>query len=130
MAEFVIEGMPELEAKLKALERVAQKQILMDAVKEGAELIRASAEERAPRDTGQLAESIMFTLAGGDNIATEVTAKIGPRKSAFYGIFQEFGTAHHAPQPFLQPAMDEQRENAVRAAAAFLKNAISDVTVK
>lgn len=29
------------------------------------------------------------------------------------GIFQEFGTVHHAPQPFLRPAFDNNRMRAV-----------------
>lgn len=31
---------------------------------------------------------------------------VGPTKDAFHGRFQEFGTPHHGPQPFVRPAFD------------------------
>ena len=31
---------------------------------------------------------------------------IGPTGQAFHGRFQEFGTPHHGPQPFVRPAFD------------------------
>ena len=34
---------------------------------------------------------------------------------AFYGRFVEYGTAKSAPQPFLRPAYDQNKERAVEA---------------
>ena len=42
----------------------------------------------------------------------------GKRKDGYaarYGRLQEFGTVHHAPQPFLRPAFDKHREKWIRA---------------
>jgi HK97 gp10 family phage protein len=42
--------------------------------------------------------------AGGTGKAVVVRA--GPTKKAYYGMFQEFGTAHNAAQPFMRPTWD------------------------
>lgn len=56
----------------------------------------ADARERAPRDTGALAESIHAVQT--DTLTWEV------RDGVPHGIFQEFGTDRHAASPFLTPA--------------------------
>jgi HK97 gp10 family phage protein len=42
--------------------------------------------------------------AGGRGKAAIV--RVGPTQKAFYGVFQEFGTAHHAAHPFMRPTWD------------------------
>ena len=44
---------------------------------------------------------------------------------AFWGMFQEFGTAHHGKQPFLRPAFDQMRAQALRVLALALRKGIS-----
>jgi HK97 gp10 family phage protein len=43
---------------------------------------------------------------------TSGVAVIGPTRRAFYGF--EFGTIHQAPQPFMRPAWDLHKEEALR----------------
>lgn len=38
---------------------------------------------------------------------------VGPTTKAFYGMFQEFGTRNHGPQPFLRPAFDSRAPRAL-----------------
>lgn len=42
--------------------------------------------------------------------ASSAEVYVGPTTKAFYGMFQEFGTARHAAKPFLRPAMDAKAE--------------------
>lgn len=44
----------------------------------------------------------------------EIAVAIGPSKAAFYGSFQEYGTAFHPAQPFARPAFDEHKELTLR----------------
>ena len=46
--------------------------------------------------------------------STDTTArfKIGNTKEIFYAHWQEFGTVHHAAQPFLRPAFDTKKVDA------------------
>ena len=111
MAE--VHGLDELMKKLDQLPSlVSAKNAIARALRKGAEPIRVRAEELAPRDEDQLAESMMITVT--EQSATGAIAKIGPSRKGFHGHFQEFGTADHAAQPFLRPAFDEQQEEALR----------------
>lgn len=38
---------------------------------------------------------------------------VGPGKGGSHGVLQEFGTAHHAPQPFARPAWDQHKGEAL-----------------
>lgn len=38
---------------------------------------------------------------------------VGPDYKQFHSTLQEFGTAHHPPQPFMRPAFDEKKNEAL-----------------
>ncbi|MFP5432847.1 MAG: HK97-gp10 family putative phage morphogenesis protein [Alphaproteobacteria bacterium] len=38
---------------------------------------------------------------------------VGPDAKIFYAHMQEFGTAHHGPQPFMRPAFDQKKGEAL-----------------
>ncbi len=101
--------------------------LLTKSVKAGAEIIRQRAEELAPRDTGQLAESELVRVIGADSSAAEVVAKIGPSRASFYGMFQEFGTAFMVAQPFLQPALEQTQEEALKASAEIVGRGLEQI---
>jgi HK97 gp10 family phage protein len=45
---------------------------------------------------------------------------VGPTKAGFYGSFQEFGTAHHAAQPFARPAFDLTAQQSLQILVAVM----------
>lgn len=106
----------------RSLSGAVSRQVMTDALREAAEPLRAAAAAAAPRSKGagpHLADSIVVAetqFAGNGNAAGPdvVTVAIGPSHKPvdmFYGFFQEFGTAHHASQPFMRPAwMAEHRQ--------------------
>ena len=67
-------------------------------VRKAAADITASAQMRAPVDTGFLRNSIHWTQAG------ELTAIV--TVGAEYGIYVEYGTRKMRAQPYLGPAVD------------------------
>ncbi|MGE3487912.1 MAG: HK97-gp10 family putative phage morphogenesis protein [Nitrospira sp.] len=79
-------------------------------------VIREAAAAKAPRRYGTLSDEMMIGEPKIDG--WKVTVGVGPSKNAFYGRFQEFGTGHHAAQPFLRPAVDENGDRAISAAGA------------
>lgn len=106
-----VRGFVELDRVLATLPDVVQVSVLGAAVAKGGEIIRAGAEARAPRRTGELAGGMTMEIEatrGG------VTAHVGPGKEQFWGLFQEFGTVRQAAQPFLRPAIDEDGPEAVQ----------------
>lgn len=61
--------------------------------------LEVDAKGFAPFDTGFLMRHIT------SSVARKRSAVIGRvRSGAPYGIFQEFGTVHHPPQPFMRPS--------------------------
>jgi HK97 gp10 family phage protein len=54
----------------------------------------------------------------------QALVKIGPSILAFYGLFQELGTIHHVSQPFLEPALESKKDEAIKNASEILKDEI------
>ncbi len=124
----ILEGIEHFESKLRDLALTVQRKALLGATRKGAELIRAKAAELAPRLSGKLADMEITKLATAQNSATEITIQIGPARSAFYGVFDEFGTAHMTAQPFLQPAFDSTVDEAIEVASREFRAAIEEVS--
>lgn len=67
--------------------------------------------------------------SGGDDatVTSGVTA-VGPTKAAFYGF--EYGTVKQAPQPFMRPAWDQHKEEAVEIFRDELKMQIEKAAAR
>lgn len=91
----------------------------------GAAVLREAMEQRAPVRSGQLRDNIDIGKVEIEKEA-RVTVPVGPNKKAFYGLFQEKGTPHHAAQPFMRPAADESQGRVMAAAKAAAKKLIAD----
>lgn len=117
---FNVEGMDNLEAKIKRLETDTQGRILREATGAGAELVRDVASQLAPRSLDGSHGNPPGFLA--DNIAAEVKwtrtqdkaeVHVGMKKEAWYGWLQETGTIHQPAQPFLRPALDNTKDDVI-----------------
>jgi len=115
--EIEIIGLKELEEKLSNLEEKLSK-ALAEALEEISEKIRDDAKNFAPIDTGALRKSIRIEkkgklqvsiIAGGGGV-------INPRsgREVDYAGYVEFGTSRMAPQPFMQPALEKNRDEILR----------------
>lgn len=124
-----VEGIQELFKKLDGLgSLVTSKNLIVRALRVGAEPIREEAQRLAPFETGTLKESMMTTVS--EQTGTSAVAKIGPSRKGFYGTFQEFGTAHDAAQPFLRPAYDSKVDEALTIISGSLAAGIETEMVK
>ena len=111
--EIEIVGFRELEDKLSRLDEKL-KCALEEALEEIAEKIRDDAKSFAPVDTGALRKSIrvekkgelQFSVVAGDG------GVINPRtgREVDYAGFVEFGTSRMSPQPYMQPALEKNRD--------------------
>lgn len=117
-----IRGLKQLRQNLDRVADSVAGAALEDAVKAAAEVIRSDASRRAPHRTGRL--RIHVVIGDPQREGDGVKVKVGPDKEGFYGMFQEFGTRHHPPQPFLRPAFDNRREAAVNAAKTRIERAL------
>lgn len=117
-----VTGVEEAVRNLERLKtRVQQDKALKPAYMAAAEIIRDEAELRAPVDTGFLKGHMLATWYGRGRYAL-----VGPSKSAYYGEFQERGTSKMRAQPFLRPALDARRVEAINALAAEMRKSIKE----
>lgn len=107
MAEVRIEGLDAFKAQLDRLDFGKRQEVLEKSGLEIVEPLRRQASLNAPRDTGFLAENIFAVIEKKSTSIDSLTVLVGPGKKAFYGIFQEYGTAHHPAQEFLGPALED-----------------------
>lgn len=95
---------------------------LRRAGRKAAEIVREDARLRAPVDTGKLQNEMMTRTRKEDDRTIEID--VGPSRAGWYGRFQEFGTAHHTAQPFLEPAFVAIGPEAARVFAEEIKKEI------
>lgn len=106
-----IQGGAELAKALNALPVRVSKKVMREVLAVAAGPIRSGMESKAPRAPGapDLADHIVIGNARVegliDNDQTAAVA-IGPERSYYWGLFQEFGTMHHGAQPFARPAFE------------------------
>jgi HK97 gp10 family phage protein len=122
----VLEGIDELDAKLKRLDLTVRAKMLMTALKKNVEPTRAGSAQRAPVLTGNLAtHQAIATVPSLSNALTAVV-RVGPERKAFYGTFDEFGTKFMGKQPFLGPAFEETKEEVLKKTAEDFKATVEN----
>jgi len=117
-----IEGLKELDKAFSELPRATGKSVLRRVLMKRAQSIADEAQRLAPRSEGQRTIHLQDTLAASTKLsrrqakehkkesAVEVFAGAGALPQAH---LQEFGTSHHAPQPFMRPAWDSGKNAAL-----------------
>ena len=115
--EIEILGFRELEDKLSNLDEKL-KQALEEALEEIAEKIRDDAKDLAPVDTRSLRKSIRVEKEGELQVSVIAgdSGVINPRtgREVDYAGFVEFGTSRMRPQPYMQPALEKNKDEILR----------------
>lgn len=121
-------GDKKLIKKLKGLSTATQKKIVRPSVTKAVRVIAKDAKGRAPKDTGLLKKSIgqrVKTYRSG-NISgivgprsgfkrtVEIDGKAVIKNPTKYSHLVEFGTSRKAARPFLRPALEAKKSEAVR----------------
>jgi len=127
------------------------------ALARGAKVIRDDARARAPKDTGAMAANIVmkrdaqpqrsgvnerYTVGvRGGSLSTYSNTKRNRRKgvvgkkyekqsATFYWRFVEFGTNRQPAKPFLRPAFESQKEQALNVITSTLTKGIESAARK
>lgn len=122
-----LEGIDQLDAKLKRLTLEVERKCLQRATKDGAEVIRAEMGRTAPKLTGHLSERIIISVVASESNAYYTLVRIGPARDAFYGQFDEFGTAHQTAEPFVHPSFENKKSEALEIAANNFREAVNSI---
>jgi HK97 gp10 family phage protein len=148
-----IEGLKELLAALKELPEKIARNALRVSVYAGAKVIRDEAKIKAPVTTGPVSEGhpppgtlkrsiIMKWIpeqSGMYNQVFAVTVRHGKKyqkqgkkgdksQDAFYWRFVEFGTSKMIAHPFMRPAFEAKKHDAVEAIKTRLAERIEEIT--
>ena len=125
-----IEGVDELRRRIAKMTIAARVRVLGAAVDEGAKSAADEMSRRAPRnDEGPTRPSRGH---GADNIVTARSTDrkkkdrralvVGPTDSWMF--FQEFGTPHHSPQPFVRPTIKAMKSRMLKITEKHMKRAL------
>lgn len=142
MAEVVdVKGLRELQAALKRVSDAStDRKFLNSALLGGATLIVNEAKARVPVDTGELRRNIRARSVKPTRHTA--TVQVGVRKllkkqlrklrqkrpdasDPFYWRFVEFGTSRVRARPFLRPAFERKKLDAIEAFKARLADRIA-----
>lgn len=91
------------------------------AVKAAAERVEKGAKDRVPIESGDLYDVIHTERVAQGSYAVVAGGRNAEGDWVFYGHLVENGTTHSAPQPFLIPALEAERENAIALVVAALR---------
>ena len=120
-------GFTELAAALRELPQRVAKNALRSAVNAGATEIRKQVRLNAPVDTGLLKKNIFQKQIREASGPTKQTFAVGVRQGnarnkdgskkelPYYWRFIEFGTSKLPAKPFVRPAFEAKKEDAVEA---------------
>jgi len=124
-----IEGAAELERALRQLPSKIGEQVLTNALRAGGRIVQAEAKLRAPVGSGKLRDSIIVRKRRRRRGAA-LTVQVGPSGEGFYGMFLEFGTRSSSPRPWLRPAFDATKEQALDKIGDSLGKAVEKAAVR
>lgn len=109
-----------------------QKNVMVGAVRAGANVIRDEARRKVPIKTGTLKKSIVSIQRKAQNglITFSVTPSKGKPNDGWYAHFVEFGTSHSSAKPFLRPAFDQSNNESLEASKRYIAERIPQELAK
>lgn len=120
-----VEGLRDLDAALGELGKATGRNVMRRAGRAALEPIIADAAERAPHLFGNLQESITVSTKRPRRHRKESEVEVyGGPTNLPQAHLQEFGTRHHGPQPFMRPAWDAGKDQALDDVKTALGNEI------
>lgn len=128
-----IDGVKELNDLLQKLPDKIEKKALDNAMRTGANVVKKAAQSKAPVNTGLLRDSIKVKKDSSQQKAGAFQVGIFKERKKhypFYAHMIEFGTSKMQAQPFLRPAFDENRAEALKRIVERLAKSITTEALK
>lgn len=108
MARKRVTGDSALRRKLRRFPEVLRSDLRMVMTMNG-DLLVNEIKARAPKDEGDMADHVIARVSR-DGLSVQIGYGNRPgfkqawKRGGFHALFQEYGTVHHAAQPFIGPA--------------------------
>lgn len=134
-----VEGLRELGERMRGLSADVNRKIARATTNAGAQVIKKIAQRLAPVSPpevspnippGNLKKNIIVRYKRKSRLTSEHVVTVrhkGPKvigEPYRVGVFQEYGTVHHGPQPFMRPALDQGKGQAIEAMRKRMKDRI------
>lgn len=130
MTAWKVEGLRELEDALMALPRATARNVCRRALKKAAEPIAEKARAKAPVDESDLRDSIAVSeRAVRNQKQSAIEMHVGPGRHP-QGVLQEFGTYKEPAQPFMRPAWEAEKHQAMDTIVKELGVELDKATVR
>jgi HK97 gp10 family phage protein len=136
-----VRGLKQVQEALGAAGPALMRSAVLRALDAGAEVFLEGAKARCPvlaeatphRQPGELRDAIAEVTTidvrretGRARVGLKYTNK-GTEDPGVYGLFVEFGTRHMAAQPFMRPAYDAGRDEAISVFAEEIRQGVSEL---
>ena len=129
---------------LRTLPINIQKNVMVGAIRAGANIVRDEARRLVPVDTGNLKKSIStvrrsskddkFSMVKSNPnfISFSVTPVKGNsvKYDGWYAHFLEFGTSNMSAKPFLRPAFESKQDEVLQATKEYIANRLPNEVEK
>ena len=132
-----VEGLEELRKKMREVGPKLAKKGLRAATNAAAQTIKKEAKALAPIDSGKLAKKAIYVKRSrrGSSASREsyiVGVRVGRKESeknrdAYYWFMVEFGTMKMAAQPFLRPAFENKKHEAIEKFKSKLREKLNQL---
>lgn len=101
-----VEGIRQLQQAVTDFEGRIDKESIK-VLRQAAVRVRKRQKDLAPEEHGDLKRSISYRIRG---TRWRRTAEVGPKLSEKYPMYQEFGTARMAANPYVKPSIEGEAE--------------------
>lgn len=121
------DGVAEMAVALQGLRRALGGDVLQRCTAAAAQPILAEAQARAPVRTGQVRNSLQIASNFTPNSASSAVevAHSGPDGASHEAVFSEYGTSRQPARPFMRPAFEAAKDQAVQAFTTELLNQLT-----
>jgi HK97 gp10 family phage protein len=140
--EIKMDGLAEVIAALEAIGVDVKSKQLQDVIKKESQCIIDTAQNLAPKDTGNMAKSIMFITKLDKQNREKVLIGLNSNYYNHYlGVMWEYGTAPRiqsngrytgslAPRPFMRPALDQNKNKVTEGIIKGVDKILRDLAKK
>lgn len=98
------------------------------AAKAGADIVLSKAKQKVPVDTGKLKDSLVLKKSKVKNANIKSEYYVTKKSGADHFVPVELGTSKMQAQPFLRPAVDENKSSVAKKVNEEILKAIGRVT--
>lgn len=109
-------GAEPLDRLLEGLPKKVANKILRDALRKAGKIVQQEIKARAPVDEGEIKRSVTVRKGkrkrkGGQSVV--IFPDPTKYKDDFHAVYQEFGTSEQEGQPFIRPAFEATKDQAL-----------------